>query len=44
MKALGGNSQDPINEALRAYIGQGTVAPLEETLRRVIREEIQSAG
>ncbi len=40
----GGNYQSLINEALRVYIGQRTEAPLEETLRRVIREEMQRVG
>jgi len=43
-EAGGGNYQSLINEALREHIGQGAAAPLEETLRRVIREEIQRAG
>ncbi|MHB1567435.1 MAG: BrnA antitoxin family protein [Acidiferrobacter sp.] len=42
-EAGGGNYQSLINEVLREHIGQGAVAPLEETLRRVIREEIQRA-
>ena len=40
----GGNYQSLINEALREHIGQGVSSPWEETLRRVIREEIQRAG
>jgi len=36
----GGNYQTLINYALREYIGQQT-EPLEETLRRVLREELQ---
>ena len=43
-EAGGGNYQSLINEALREHIGQGAAAPWEETLRRVIREEIQRAG
>lgn len=39
----GGNYQTLINNALRAYI-QGEREPLEETLRRVIREELRGSG
>ena len=39
----GGNYQTLINEALRDYIST-TREPLEETLRRVLREELKSAG
>ena len=38
-EAGGGNYQSMINEALREYI-ESEVEPLEETLRRVIREEL----
>jgi uncharacterized protein (DUF4415 family) len=38
----GGSFQAMINEALREYIAARR-EPLEETLRRVVREEIQSA-
>jgi hypothetical protein len=38
-QAGGGNYQTLINRALREYI-QGREEPLEETLRRVIREEL----
>ena len=38
--ADGGNYQTLINEALRQYIQQSS-EPLEETLRRVVREELQ---
>jgi uncharacterized protein (DUF4415 family) len=38
--AGGGNYQTLINEALRQYI-QHSREPLEETLRRVIREELK---
>jgi uncharacterized protein (DUF4415 family) len=38
--AGGGNYQTSINEALRQYITQ-RCEPLEETLRRVVREELQ---
>ena len=43
--AGGGNYQTLINHALREYIGQKR-EPLEEVLRRVLREELQakSAG
>jgi len=39
-EAGGGNYQTLINEALRQYIS-ATEEPLEETLRRVVREELQ---
>ena len=39
----GGNYQTLMNAALREYI-QRSDEPLEEILRRVLREEIQSAG
>jgi uncharacterized protein (DUF4415 family) len=38
--ADGGNYQTLINQALRQYIQQSS-EPLEETLRRVLREEIE---
>ncbi len=38
--ADGGNYQTLINEALSQYIQQSS-EPLEETLRRVVREELQ---
>lgn len=38
--AGGGNYQTLINKALREYIG-ARAEPLEETLRRVIREELR---
>jgi len=38
--ADGGNYQTLINEALRQYIQQSS-EPLEETLRIVVREELQ---
>jgi uncharacterized protein (DUF4415 family) len=41
--AGGGNYQSLINRALREYIAQQE-EPLEETLRKVIREELQRAG
>jgi uncharacterized protein (DUF4415 family) len=40
--AGGGNYQTLINTALRAYI-DGRREPLEETLRRVLREELRTA-
>ena len=40
-EAGGGNYQTLINEALRQYI-QVQDAALEETLRKVIREELQT--
>lgn len=39
--AGGGNYQTLVNEALRQYIEQRE-EPLEETLRRVLREEVPS--
>lgn len=42
-KAGGGNYQTLINQALREFIGQSH-EPLEETLRRVLREELRDAG
>lgn len=38
--AGGGNYQTLINQALRTYIAQQQ-EPLEDTLRRVLREELQ---
>ena len=40
-RAGGGNYQTLINNALRAYIQGGQKPTLEETLRRVIREELR---
>jgi uncharacterized protein (DUF4415 family) len=42
-KAGGGNYQSLINLALRDFIGRRR-EPLENTLRRVIREELRRAG
>jgi uncharacterized protein (DUF4415 family) len=42
-RAGGGNYQGLINDALRQHIAR-TREPLEETLRRVIREEIKRAS
>lgn len=42
-EAGGGNYQSLINKALRAYI-EHSAEPLEETLRRVVREELRDAG
>lgn len=39
----GGNYQTMINTALREYVANRT-APLEQTLRRVIREELRKRG
>jgi len=41
--AGGGNYQTLINDALRQYIARAR-EPLEETVRRVVREEIRRAG
>ena len=38
----GGNYQSVINEALKSHIKQ-QIEPLETTLRRIIREEMQNA-
>ena len=38
----GGNYQTLINNALRAYIESAQKPTLEETLRRVIREELRA--
>ena len=40
--AGGGNYQTLINQALREYLNQQQ-QPLEELLRRVVREELQNA-
>jgi len=42
-KAGGGNYQSLINLALRDYVSRSR-EPLENTLRRVIREELRRAG
>lgn len=42
-RAGGGNYQTLINRALRAFIAQEQ-EPLEETLRRVLREELEREG
>lgn len=42
-EAGGGNYQSHINAALREYVKRHA-EPLEETLRRVVREELQRAG
>ena len=42
-RAGGGNYQTLINSALRAYIEGGKKPTLEETLRRVIREELRAS-
>jgi uncharacterized protein (DUF4415 family) len=42
-RAGGGNYQSLINAALREHIRQAG-EPLEETLRRVLREELQRAS
>jgi uncharacterized protein (DUF4415 family) len=41
--AGGGNYQTLINDALRSYI-QLQSKPLEETLRKIIREELRHVG
>ena len=42
-RAGGGNYQTLINDALREHI-QSQSTPLEETLRKLIREELRHAG
>ena len=42
-KAGGGSYQSLINQALREFVGRSR-EPLESTLRRVLREELQRAG
>ena len=42
-KAGGGNYQSLINDALRQYVARSR-EPFEQTLRRVIREEIRRAS
>jgi uncharacterized protein (DUF4415 family) len=42
-RAGGGNYQTLINKALREYIESGKKSTLEETLRRVIREELRTS-
>ena len=42
-KAGGGSYQSLINDALRQYVAHAR-EPLEETLRRVVREEIRRAS
>ena len=42
-KAGGGNYQTMINEALRHYLAKKQEPMNEETLRRVIREELRAA-
>ena len=42
-RAGGGNYQTLINNALREYIESGKKPTLEETLRRVIREELRAS-
>jgi uncharacterized protein (DUF4415 family) len=37
----GGNYQTLINQALRAFIESHRVEPLEDVVRRVVREELQ---
>ena len=42
-EAGGGNYQSLINQALRAYV-QSRDEPLEEVVRRVVRQELKRAG
>ena len=42
-RAGGGNYQTLINQALREYVESGKKPTLEETLRRVIREELRTS-
>ena len=43
-RAGGGNYQTLINNALRAYVEGAQKPTLEETLRRVIREELRTTS
>jgi uncharacterized protein (DUF4415 family) len=43
-RAGGGNYQTLINNALRAYVEGAKKPTLEETLRRVIREELRTTS
>jgi uncharacterized protein (DUF4415 family) len=43
-EAGGGNYQTQMNAALRHYINNARGTGLEETLRRVVREELRAAG
>ena len=43
-RAGGGNYQTLINQALREYVESGKKPTLEETLRRVIREELRTSS
>ncbi len=42
-RAGGGNYQTLMNQALREYV-ESASEPLEDTLRRVVREELKRAG
>ena len=42
--AGGGNYQTSINQALREHVGNTRGTSLEETLRRVVREELRAAS
>ncbi len=42
-QAAGGNYQSLINDALRQFVARAQ-DPLEETLRRVVREELRRAS
>lgn len=42
-RAGGGNYQTLMNQALREYV-ENASEPLEDTLRRVVREELKRAG
>ena len=42
--ASGRGYQTMINDALRAYLGKASLPMDEDTLRRVIREEIRKVG
>lgn len=42
--AGGGNYQTLINQALREYLNQQQQQPLEELLRRVVREELHGVA
>lgn len=44
LNAGGGNYQTLINDALRAYIDSSEEPPIEDRLRKVIREELRQVG
>ena len=43
-EAGGGNYQSLINAALREHVSRAAAEPLEDTLRRVLRDELRHTG